>query len=449
MATAAQTSLRVSSIEVLAAMERVADWQLEHPTTFELRWRNGERRKDHYARIGWDGTIYRQLELPAQDEPKVTVPKAWRELSRIARFDEVGFAALPKAVQEAWLRESNVGPDALLGVHVLDGSSTCSWEMGTLLHGLIALQRISTRPVYRAAVREVGELNHWSLGPRIYHADDHCVGYAYLEFAEAEHDPLLLAAVQGRFDWIRTHPPHQNLDIRHGQSRWTWSDALFMAPPVWVKLAQVTGDQAYLDFMDKEWWSTVEALFSEEENLFYRDATYLDRHEANGRPVFWSRGNGWVLASLALMLEDLPAGFPTRPRYEQLFRVLARRVADLQLEDGLWRSSLLDPAAHPLPEASGTAFFCYAFARGVRLKLLDPVEYTPRAYRAWIALQQLVTPDGRLGGIQQPGAGPGSAGMESTAPYGVGAFLMAGSEIYRLSAATAQRQTATTGVAPK
>jgi hypothetical protein len=65
--------------------------------------------------------------------------------------------------------------------------------------------------------------------------------------------------------------------------------------------------------------------------------------------------------------------------------------------------------------------------------LLDAGEYGPRAVKTWIALQKFVATDGHLGAVQQPGAGPGSAGLESTAPYGVGAFLMAGSEIHRLS----------------
>jgi rhamnogalacturonyl hydrolase YesR len=320
----------------------------------------------------------------------------------------------------------------------MDEGSTRNWEMGTLYHGLLALQEISRRPVYRAALREMGELNHWSLGPRFYHADDHCVGYVYLAFAAEEKNPLLLADVQSRFDWILKHPSTQPMDINQGQQRWTWSDALFMAPPVWLKLALSTGDRAYLEFMDREWWATANALFSPEEGLFFRDANSLARREGNGRHVFWSRGNGWVLASLALLLEDLPQDFPSRAKYENLFKMLAGRVAALQPEDALWRSSLLNPTSSPHPESSSTALFCYAFARGARLGLLDN-EYALRAARAWNALQSYVRSDGHLGAIQQPGAAPGSAGLDSTAPYGVGAFLMAGAEIYQLSRAAEKK----------
>jgi rhamnogalacturonyl hydrolase YesR len=344
----------------------------------------------------------------------------------------VAFADLPAAVQSTWRQETGLEATDLIGIHIMDEGSTRSWEMGMLYHGLLALQGISERPVYRAALREMGEVNNWSLGRRFYHADDHCVGYLYLAFAAEEKNPLLRADVQARFDWILKHQSTQLLAIGHGQDRWTWSDALFMAPPVWLKLSLATGDRAYLEFMDREWWATVSVLFASEEGLFYRDASFFARREKNGREVFWSRGNGWVLASLALMLEDLPQDFPARAKYENLFKLLAARVATLQPEDALWRSSLLDTVSNPHPEASSTALFCYAFARGARLGLLD-AEYASRAARAWIALQKYVRADGHLGGVQQPGAGPGLADMNSTAPYGVGAFLMAGAEIYQLS----------------
>lgn len=196
----------------------------------------------------------------------------------------------------------------------------------------------------------------------------------------------------------------------------------------------LTKNRAYLEFMDREWWATTDALFSPPDGLFYRDATYVGRREANGEGVFWSRGNGWVLASLAILLEEMPRDFASRPRYERLFRSLAARVTALQPADGLWRSSLLDPTPNPNPESSSSAFFCFALAQGVRLGLLPAGDYSPVIARTWAALQQCVRDDGHFGRVQQPGAGPGSAEVHHTAPYGVGAFLMAGTAVYRMAA---------------
>ena len=43
--------------------------------------------------------------------------------------------------------------------------------------------------------------------------------------------------------------------------------------------------------------------------------------------------------------------------------------------------------------------------------------------------------DGKLGYIQPVGAAPKAAGFDATDVYGVGAFLLAGSELYKLSCA--------------
>ncbi|HYD83968.1 MAG TPA: glycoside hydrolase family 88 protein, partial [Opitutus sp.] len=342
------------------------------------------------------------------------------------------------AVQKAWTEKIGLDPQHLVGVKLMDEGATRGWEMATLYVGLLALDAVSEKPVYRRALEHLAEAQHWQLAPRTAHADDLLLGYLYLDLYEREKKTERLAAVQARVDWLRDHPSPQSLDIRDGQERWTWCDALFMAPPVCLRLWQVTGDRSYLEFMDREWWATTDFLFSPGDGLFFRDAKFFTQQEANGEKIFWSRGNAWVLASLALMLDDLPADLPSRARYVALFQTMADRIAALQPADRLWRSSLLDPQANPNPESSSTAFFCYAFARGIRLGLLDAAKYGPIVQRTWAALQRCVHDDGRLGFVQQPGAAPGQADELSTAPYGVGAFLMAGAEVHLL-----QRQQAT------
>ena len=64
--------------------------------------------------------------------------------------------------------------------------------------------------------------------------------------------------------------------------------------------------------MDNEYRATYEYLFDKEENLFYRDWHYFGKKEANGKKVFWGRGNAWVLAGLAEVLQELPKGLMER-----------------------------------------------------------------------------------------------------------------------------------------
>ena len=160
---------------------------------------------------------------------------------------------------------------------------------------------------------------------------------------------------------------------------------------------------------------------------------FFDRREPNGRKVFWSRGNGWVLAGLARVLQYLPPDYAGRARFVALFQEMAQRIAGLQGPDGYWRASLLDPDSRPIPETSGTGFFTYALAWGVNAGLLGH-EYEPVVRRGWSALVGAVQPGGMLGYVQQVGAEPGYTGPDQTEIYGSGALLLAGSEVYRLSA---------------
>jgi hypothetical protein len=206
-----------------------------------------------------------------------------------------------------------------------------------------------------------------------------------------------------------------------------------MGPPTWVRLYAATDDPRYLDFAVTNWWRTTDYLYDKDEHLFFRDSAYFQRREANGKKVFWSRGNGWVMAGLVRVLQYLPANHPDRARFEQLFKDMAEKILTCQQPDGLWRASLLDPESYPLKETSGSGFYTYALAWGVNQGLLDRAKFEPAIRKAWAALVGCVEPDGRLTHVQPVGSDPKKFADDSTAPYGVGAFLLAGSEVYRMA----------------
>src|ERR1044071_7963654 len=148
-----------------------------------------------------------------------------------------------------------------------------------------------------------------------------------------------------------------------------------MAPPAWVRLWKATGNKAYLDYAVDHWWKTSDFLYDTEEHLYARDSSYFTKREANGKKIFWSRGNGWVMGGFVRVLQYLPADHPARPRFEKQFREMAAKLVAVQQPDGFWRSSLLDPVDYPAKEESGTAFYCYALAWGVNQGLLDGATY--------------------------------------------------------------------------
>src|SRR5688500_16964340 len=99
-------------------------------------------------------------------------------------------------------------------------------------------------------------------------------------------------------------------------------------------LTTATGDTRYLAKADSLWWKTSAFLYDKKEHLYYRDSRFFTQREKNGAKIFWSRGNGWVLAGLARMMDNMPASFKSRKHYEKQFREMAKRVAGLQQPDG-------------------------------------------------------------------------------------------------------------------
>jgi rhamnogalacturonyl hydrolase YesR len=305
-------------------------------------------------------------------------------------------------------------------------SPSQDWTFATLYIGMLSASDTLGDPRYRNSVASVADYYHWTLGPRKTHADDQAIGQAYLWMYRQTPDPQRIQPLRAQFDEIMQAPDDPAKPV------WWWCDALFMTPPVWSGLAEATGDPKYLAYMDHEWRVTSDLLWDPHEQLFFRDSSYFDKREKNGRKVFWSRGNGWVMGGIARVLDYMPKNYAARPKYIAQFREMAAAVMKVQGEDGLWRSGLLDSQAYPLPEASGSAFIAYALAWGVNQGILDRTAYAPAARKAWAGLLTHVYADGRLGCIQPVGAAPGQFKATSSFVYGVGAFLLAGSQMDRL-----------------
>ena len=312
------------------------------------------------------------------------------------------------------------------------------WTQGAGYAGFMALAGISGDAKYRDAMRAMGETNGWKPGPLLYDADDHCVGQTYAELYLLYREPKMIAPMAQTFDAILVKPSEvTSLAYTNPQKKarenWSWCDALFMGPPAWVRLYAATGDEKYLTFAVTNWWRTTDFLYDREEHLYFRDSNYFDKREANGKKVFWSRGNGWVMAGLVRVLQYLPTNHPDRPRFEQLFKDMSAKLLTCQQPDGLWRASLLDPDSYPLKETSGSGFYTYALAWGVNQGLLDRAQFEPAVRNAWTALVGCVDAEGKLTHVQPIGADPKKFAEDSSEVYGVGAFLLAGSEVYRMA----------------
>lgn len=311
------------------------------------------------------------------------------------------------------------------------------WIQGTFFVGLRDLADRSANPAYRTALLSRGAANQWQLGPKTYHADQHVIAQSYLWAAQHGAGPEAIAPLKSRFDRIIAFAPtvglvHRDYSDPRGvdcDQRWCWADALFMAPPVWLELAKLTGDARYADYAKREFQAVTAFLFDREEHLYFRDSRFFERRGPSGEKVFWARGVGWAFAGLARMIPLLPEGDPVRAEMVEVFRQMAAKLVRIQKTDGYWSPSLLAPHEGTKPESSGTAFFTYGLAWGIQAGVLDRPAYEPAVRKGWTALTRAVHADGKVGYVQPVSDRPNEVSYDDTQFYGVGAFILAATAV--------------------
>ena len=312
------------------------------------------------------------------------------------------------------------------------------WTNGAFYAGVFAAWETTRSQTIYDALLAMGNSTRWMPGKRWYHADDVAISQTYIDLYRIEKKQEMIQPTVDTLQKFMSQPyPTRGIEV----IKWWWCDALFMGPPTLVKMGVTLNDAEYLKQNDIYYKECYDLLYNKTEHLFARDLGYVvkndekDRLEANGKSIFWSRGNGWVMGGLARVLAELPADYPERPFYVQLFQEMAARILSLQQSDGLWRASLLDPESYPGGEVSGSGFFCYALAWGINNGLLNKKTYLPAVKKAWVALNGCVHEDGCVGWVQPVGADPRkNFNADSWEVYGTGAFLLAGSEVIKLGA---------------
>lgn len=310
------------------------------------------------------------------------------------------------------------------------------WTNAAFYTGVFAAYEATGADLLLDSMMAMGERKQWQPGRRFDHADDYAICQTYIDLYRLSGDKKML---QPTIDSLQKMKEVEGNEVRKHGITWWWCDALFMAPPAMAKLSKTLKDPAYLIWSDTLFRQTYALLYNQEVKLFARDASFLldangaGKKEANGEKIFWSRGNGWVLAGLARYLQEMPSKYAGRKFYIQLYKEMAEKIRTLQQPDGLWRTSLLDPGSYAGGEGSGTGFYCYALAWGIHNKLLDKKKYLPVVRKAWQALNTLVTEEGKVGWVQPIGADPRrNFNAESWESYGAGAFLLAGSAMLQI-----------------
>lgn len=322
------------------------------------------------------------------------------------------------------------------------------WDIAAYHTGNIAAYRVTKNERYKQYSMDWAEKNQWK-GAKSTNREEWRYTYGetdkYVLFGDWQIcfqiyiDLYNMAEVKDERKIARAREVMEYQMSTPRYNYWWWVDGLFMVMPVMTKLYQVTGNQLYLDKLFEYYMYAENVMYDEEAGLFFRDSKYVyPKHKTlNGKKDFWARGVGWVFAGFAKMLTDLPQTDAHRDHYVKRFKEMARALAQSQQPGGYWTRSLLDPMHAPGPETSGTAFFTFGLLWGINNGYLDAKTYLPVALKGWNYLTTFaLQPSGRIGYVQPIGerAIPNQiVDKNSTTPFGVGAVLLAASEMYKMA----------------
>jgi unsaturated rhamnogalacturonyl hydrolase len=305
--------------------------------------------------------------------------------------------------------------------------------------GLMALNAVDPQASYVDYAVRWGNSHSWGLvgGTTTRTADNQCAGQTYIDLYNMDPTQAMrIRDIKADIDMVVSGAAVND---------WTWVDAIQMAMPVFAKLGVLTGSTTYYDKMYAYYSYTKNTtggmgLYNKTEHLWWRDVDFDPPYtEPNGMSCFWSRGNGWAFAALTRVLDTIPASEPHRAEYLTDFMAMAEALRAVQRSDGFWNVSLKDPTHYGGDELTGTSLFTYGMAWGVRNGVLPSATYMPVLTRAWTAMASSVHSNGFLGWVQGTGKQPSDGqpvtfdSVPNFEDFGLGCFLLGGSEIARLA----------------
>ena len=364
------------------------------------------------------------------------------------------FSAIPVSSNAQKLPASSVTLEAMsktntyfmrewpdVGKRIVTNMSRASniWTRAVYYEGLMAFYTINKKPEFIDYANQWANFHHWDLRDGdtfTRNADNQCAGQTYIDLYLLDPQPSKIEKITASIDSMMHTPKIDD---------WSWIDAIQMGMPIFAKLGLIKNDPRYWDRMHEMYMYTRDkhfgGLYNPADNLWWRDKDFRPPYkEPNGEDCYWSRGNGWVFAALVRVMDIIPKDAPHRHQYEEDFKAMADAIIKVQRKDGFWNASLHDPKNYGGKETTGTSMFVYGMAWGINNGYLEKKKYYSVVSKAWNALlKESVHPDGFLGYVQGTGKMPsdGQPVTYTSKPdfqdYGLGCFLLAGSEVYKLS----------------
>lgn len=160
-----------------------------------------------------------------------------------------------------------------------------------------------------------------------------------------------------------------------------WADDAYMGTSFLTRMGKLTGDINYFDEALRQLINIDKYLWCPQKQLYYH--CYYTDLERNG-VAFWGRANGWIMVSLADLIEAMPENHPKRKELIQMLEKQIVGASRWQNANGMW-NQLLDKS-DSYDESSITAMYVYGIAKAINHNWIDPC-YTSIAKVAWRTLK--------------------------------------------------------------
>ncbi len=213
-----------------------------------------------------------------------------------------------------------------------------------------------------------------------YNIDRIRPGLNMLELYERTGDLKYKTAIDTLASQMKTHPRTNSGGYWHKKiyPYQIWLDGVYMASPFLARYAKIFDQPEWFDEVTHEVLEAYKQTLDTKTGLLYhawdesREQHWCNPQTGQSKH-FWGRGTGWYMMALVDVLDYLPENHNERQAIIKILNDLSNALLKVRdKKTGLWYQVLdLGGSEGNYLEASGSAMFIYAFAKGANKGYLD------------------------------------------------------------------------------
>jgi unsaturated rhamnogalacturonyl hydrolase len=264
------------------------------------------------------------------------------------------------------------------------------WGEGLLGHALSQLDEHRSSDRYTDFL--LAYCDHYVANPpRVDQSDTTAPGLVTYAMHKKTGNPHYKALTDRVLHYIRHEPRLIEDSVNHLGNSWEgklyprsiWVDSLMMFSVFPALYAREQHDSGMLDIAARQPRVMAKYLMDPDDGLWYHSYWVGQRTHYPKSSIYWGRGNGWVIASLPMILENI-ADHAERDAIIAILRRTSDALLPYQRSDGCFET-VLNKVGRTPRELSCTALVAAGWLHGYRLGVL-PESFAKAGLRAFRAV---------------------------------------------------------------